>query len=169
MKLLLIFVLNLLLVSQTLAHSGGFTYEQSTGEYFVDIGSTKKEFKPNELSLFEFNLYPVNDPNNLADFDHVYVTVSDAEHGVVYSGSIYRPEGSLTVMSYSFPSGGEYKMSARFGKGTESLTEVTFPISVKVNPETKTNNPSSSKQLQIAALGMIALAGVLMVVRRRKA
>ena len=119
------------------AHTGGFTFEKTIGSYFVDIGANASEITTDNLILFEFNAYPVADPNNLADFDSVYVTIGD-ESAIRYSGFIHRPEGMLTVMSYAFPKAGTYEMSARFNKGGEVLAEAVFPITVKgsaIKPE----------------------------------
>lgn len=112
------------------AHTNGFTYEAAVNNYFVDIGASKTELLANELILFEFNLYPNTDPNNLADFDSVYVTVGD-ETAVQLATFVHRPQDMLTVLSYSFPKAAKYEMSARFQKGTTKLAEVSFPVEVK--------------------------------------
>lgn len=132
------------------AHTGGFTYEAVVNEYFVDIGANRQVIAPNELTLFEFNLYPQSDPNTLAMFDSVYVTISDKESGVIYAGPVHRPgEAILTVMSFSFPSEGEYLMSARFDKEGSPLAEVEFSVPVTVSSE---ENRSSAAKVIVLAL-----------------
>lgn len=128
-KLIYLLLLVLFVPIITLAHTGGFTYETTSGDYFIDIGSTRQEFKTGELALFEFNLYHKLDPNNLADFNNVYVTISDANR-VLTSTYVHRPEGMLTVFSYEFPHAGEYTITARFQKTSENITEVSFPVTV---------------------------------------
>lgn len=128
-KYFFIAALALISVSSAAAHSGGFTYEVTQDNFFVDIGSNKLEFMAGELALFEYNLYPSTDPNNLADFDNVYVTVGN-EESVLLSTYVHRPGVLLTVMSFAFPEAGAYEMSARFQKGGETLTEVSFPVTV---------------------------------------
>jgi hypothetical protein len=122
-------LLALVLYRPAAAHTGGFTYEAPVNNYFVDIGASKLQFVPNDLALFEFNIYPNTDPNNLADFDNVYVTIGD-EAAVLLSTFVHRPEGMLTVLSYSFPKAGKYQISARFQKGPNKLAEVSFPVEV---------------------------------------
>jgi hypothetical protein len=122
-------LLALTLIRPAAAHTGGFTYEATVNNHFVDIGSSELEFIPNDLSLFEYNIYSNTDPNNLADFDNVYITVGD-ESAVLLSTFVHRPQGMLTVLSYSFPKPGKYEMTARFQKGPTTLAEVSFPIEV---------------------------------------
>jgi hypothetical protein len=112
------------------AHTGGFTYEATVGDYFVDIGASKLVLNPHELILFEYNLYSKNDPNNLANFDRVYVTIGDGTK-VILSTFVYRPEGMLTTLSYDFPHAGKYEMSARFENGQGTMAEVSFPLDVQ--------------------------------------
>ncbi len=129
--LTLLFALVAVLISSSAsAHISGFTYETTVGDYFVDVGSNKTELVQNDLILFEYNLYPKSDQNNLADFDNVYVSVGD-DKTVMYSGYLYRPDGQVTTMSFAFPHGGIYKMSARFDKGGQTMAEVEFPIEIK--------------------------------------
>ncbi len=143
------------------AHSTGFTYEAPVGEYFVDIGANRMEIEPNELTLFEFNLYPKSDVNNLAEFDSVYVTVADQKSGVVYAGAVHSPGTDvLTVMSYSFPAGGEYEMSARFDKDGDALAEVTFTVPVK-------GSVGAEQMLKFALLGGIIVLGTLFWMKNR--
>jgi hypothetical protein len=113
----------------SVAHTSGFTYETTVGEYFVDIGASKLTLVPGELILFEYNLYPKADPNNLANFDSVYVTVGDMST-TLFSGFVHRPVGMLTTMSYMFPRAGRYEMSARFEREGGQMVEVTFPLEV---------------------------------------
>ena len=132
-KIVIGFVAVLLSAQIVSAHTGGFTYETTKDEYFIDIGASNTEFIPGKLNLFEYNLYKVTDPNNLADFDSVYVTISDAQ-ALRFSSFIHRPNvNSLTTLSYDFPAPGQYEMSARFQKAGESMVEVTFPLQVQSN------------------------------------
>jgi hypothetical protein len=119
----------LLIALPAASHTSGFTYEANVGNYFVDIGASRTELAANQLTLFEFNLYPTNDPNNLADFDNVYVTIGD-DSAVQLATFVHRPPEMLTVLSYSFPKAGRYEVSARFMKGHADLAEVSFPIEV---------------------------------------
>jgi hypothetical protein len=130
MKKACLIILGLVLGTVAFAHTGGFTYEKTVGEYFVDVGASKLAIVPNELVLFEYNLYPVSDPNNLANFDRVYVTISD-DSGVFLSTLVHRPEGMLTTLSYEFPKPGTYQMSARFEGEQGTMAEVTFPLEVQ--------------------------------------
>jgi hypothetical protein len=154
-----IFILGLLLAlvlsKQAAAHTGGFTYEATVNNYFVDIGASELQFVPNELELFEFNIYPNTDPNNLADFDNVYVTIGD-ESAVLLSTFVHRPEGMLTVLSYSFPKSGKYQISARFQKGPNKLAEVSFPVEVG-----ETTGGAAGNWLKIAIIGLFAASVII--------
>ncbi|MBX4187792.1 MAG: hypothetical protein KW793_01500 [Candidatus Doudnabacteria bacterium] len=145
-----------LFASQTLAHSGGFTHEETVGEYFVDVGANRMEMSSNELIVFEYNLYHNTDPNHLTDFDSVYVTVSDQAHGVVFAGPVHRSGADwLTVMSYSFPKAGDYIMSARFDKAGNALAETTFMVPVKGDSAQKIG-----LILKFSVLALIVIAGI---------
>lgn len=153
-----------ILASPVGAHTGGFTYEANVNNYFVDIGASKLEIVPNELTLFEFNLYPNTDPNNLADFDSVYVTIGD-ETAVQVSTFVHRPQDMLTVLSYSFPKSGKYEMSARFQKGTTQLAEVSFPVEVGSGGGGISEN--SIKIIIFAAIVITAVIATIVIKRRR--
>lgn len=133
MKLIITIVIcTLAIFSIAGAHMGGFTYETTVNNYFVDIGANKLVIIPGELVLFEYNIFSTSDPNNLADFDNVYVTIGN-NVGVQLSTFVHRPYGMLTVLSYEFPNAGQYEMSARFQKGGETMAEVSFPVTVEGN------------------------------------
>jgi hypothetical protein len=134
------------------AHVSGFSYEVAQDGYVVDIGSLKSEISVNDLTLFDFKLFTQADTIKLADFDNVYVTISDSR-GVISSGFLYSPKDLLTVYSFRFDKAGKYEMSARFNKGTTKLTEVTFPIDVKGG-----SSLSQSSMIKTGALVLIGLA-----------
>jgi hypothetical protein len=143
----------LLTASPAGAHTSGYTYEATVNNYFIDIGSSKPTFIPNEMVLFEYNIYATSDPNNLADFNNVYVTVAD-EKGVQLAAFVHRPGDMLTVLSYAFPKAGDYTMSARFQKDTAVMAEVSFPIKVGEG------SASSARAIKVIALALIVLAAI---------
>lgn len=159
-------LLALILIRPAAAHTGGFTYETTVNNYFIDIGSSELGFVPNDLALFEFNIYSNTDPNNLADFDNVYVTVGD-ESAVLLSTFIHRPQGMLTVLSYSFPKAGKYEISARFQKGSNKLAEVSFPI--EVGEESRGTMANWLKIGIIIVFAGAVIVGALTRIRRRQA
>lgn len=163
MKAIILLILcALVTVSVAGAHVGGFTYEVTVNNYFVDIGASKLTLPPNELTLFEYNLYPTSDPNNLADFDSVYVTISDEQTGVVYAGLIHKLPENISVMSYAFPKAGNYSMSARFDKAGTVLAEADFKVPVGVEES------SADDIVKIVAFVLIIAGAVFWFLKHTK-
>ncbi|HYC79990.1 MAG TPA: hypothetical protein VEC17_03100 [Candidatus Binatia bacterium] len=130
MKKIIIIIGLVFFASVAHAHTTGISYDVAQDGYIVDIGTNKEELLPNELVLFDYKLFNQTDTSKLADFDNVYVTISD-DTGVIMSTFLYSPKDLLTVLSYSFERTGTYTMSARFNRGQLRLTEVTFPLEVR--------------------------------------
>jgi len=109
------------------AHGTGESLEAEVGEYLIDIGYDPPTIESDDPVVFDFIL---KQGEAEAEFDSVWVRIYSKEREVVFAGGLDRGEAGRTVLTYAFPRGGEYSLSARFQKNGAALAEQEFPIAV---------------------------------------
>lgn len=114
------------------AHSGGASFEEKIGEYFIDIGYDPAAPTAGENILLDLNLWKEKDIS-LADFDSAWVRLEQGGKTILATG-VARPEFGTMTVSLKLPSEpGEMTLHVRFEEkgSTEPIVaekSFTFPI-----------------------------------------
>jgi hypothetical protein len=125
----------LLMPGVVLAHGDGASFEAEAGDYLVDIGYDPAEPVGGNRMLFDFGLLAGGEP---AAFDRLWVRL---EHNgeLVLAGPISRMPLGPTTLTVRMPEqAGQLTVHARFERGSETLAEASFPLSVAAAPQVKT-------------------------------
>lgn len=128
----------LLLPSLTLAHVNGLTIERTEGNYFIDVGSTETVIHADKSTRFDFAVY-LNPNKGAVDYDSVYVKIMNNGE-FVFTATLPKQSLGSAGMTYTFPAAGTYDMTLLFQKGTQKITETTFPLDVTDLPKAETGS-----------------------------
>lgn len=138
------------------AHGAGAFYETTVGEFIADVGFSSPAPESGESVIFDFQLRGINTKlisGSDTEFTDVWVRI-ESEGKTVLATGIYNADFGGPRLSYLFPSEGEYTIFARYENDSETLAEVSFPMTVV---------PESGAQKDIGAL-LYAICGVVGVI-----
>ena len=125
---LIIFFVIVIAPVHVLAHGAGASFEQTIGEYKIDVGYDPVEPRVGERLILDFNLQTQSDPD--VDFDRVWVRVVDGTK-TLYATGVGKSMFGATTLLLTLPSfEGPATVQVRFEKGTEKLVDTTFPLPV---------------------------------------
>ncbi len=105
----------------------GLSFEKQVGDVFIDIGYSVDKFTTDSSVIFSFVIQ--DSEKNEIPFTDVWVRVVRDKSTVFATGINDSPLGGATMV-YTFPTSGEYELSARFQKDGKSIAETTFPLLV---------------------------------------
>lgn len=147
---LIIFLSYSVLVS---AHGTGASFEKNIGNYKVDIGYDPMTFSAGQSQRFDFNIYDTKSDSPV-NFSDVWVLISQGNK-TVFAGGIYKSDLGVAGMTFVFPKEGDYILDVRFENNSNTIVEVTFPITVLEGEVSGTNvstNKSSFLGLLVSAI-----------------
>jgi len=95
--------------------------------YLVDFGYAPEALQAQKPAEIAFNLVDPETEQAIV-FDNVWVRIARGEE-IVFAGTLHQ-EIDHVVFSYTFPSGGNYEINARFKNGAEKIVEKSFTVEV---------------------------------------
>lgn len=110
------------------AHGSGESFELESGGYLMDIGYSVEEFTDDSSVIFSFELK--DKEGSVVEFTDVWVRIVEDTATVLATG-VHNADLGGALMTYKFPSSGEYKLSARFQNNGENVAEGVFPLTVE--------------------------------------
>lgn len=111
------------------AHLGGTFYEETVGEYVIDIGYEPGEPRTDSVLVLDFSLLHAAD-RTPADFSHVWVRLEQEEKTLVATGVGRSALGATTFLYKTGDTAAPITVHARFEEGTATLAEASFSIPV---------------------------------------
>ena len=159
MKVIFLSICGLLVVLTAFAHGGGLLFEKTIGNYRTDIDYSSDVITTGRPGRFNFNIIETT-TENFAVFTSVFVNIQQPNGEILFSGFLAKPEFGLPGITVDFPEPGDYKLTARFNNGNESLIETDFPLRVEQGNETGKSWLKENFKLVYASLGAL-IAGFL--------
>ena len=138
------------------AHGAGAFYETTVGQFIADIGFSSPAPESGESVIFDFQLRGINTElisGSDTAFTDVWVRIESEDKTHLATG-IYNADFGGPRLSYVFPKEGEYTIFARYENDSETLAEVSFPMTVV---------PDSGSQKDAGVL-LYALCGLVGVI-----
>ncbi len=112
------------------AHGEGASYEETVGNFLVDVGYSSPAPVSGESVVFDFKISAAESaPGIDTEFSNVWVRIESADTTVLATG-VYNPAFGGPRLSYAFPKEGEYTVYARYENSQGPLAEVSFPMTV---------------------------------------
>jgi hypothetical protein len=136
-----------------LAHGAGAYYETTVGDYIADVGFSTPAPEEEESVIFDFQLRGINTTSisgSDAEFTDVWVRI-ESEGKTVLATGIYNADFGGPRLSYLFPGEGAYTIYVRYENSSETLAEVSFPMTVV---------PASGSQKDVGSV-LYALTGIV--------
>ena len=126
----LVFLAAMFAASPAQAHLDGGA-DQDVGQYLVDFGWDPESPRAGETTTLAFNLID-NEKAEPVDYDNVWVRIATGDE-VAFAG-VLRPENTNVTLSFVFPKGGDYTVTARFKAADGSvLAETSFALAVSAD------------------------------------
>ncbi len=160
----------LILASPAWAHGTEKILNQDSGNYTLSLS-----YDPFELGLgggvpIGFNISPKSSSGTV-DFTSVYVKITPPkEADFIFAAPISKSEFGETSVLFKFPGSGDYKISASFRRGTDTIAETDFVLNVSA-PKTPTSNgpslPINKEALMIGLGGIILGYGLSLVIKKK--
>jgi len=161
--ILLLILLSLLVPFVALGHGLGVSYEETVGEYSIDIGYEPEAITSESRVRFDFGIFDKTTGEEV-EYSDLWLRINEGNQTVFASG-IHSPEFGTAGALYVFPGGGSYEVSVRFQNGGDQLAEVSFPVEVADASESS----SSTSTLIVAGLIGVVLGGLsAFILGRRK-
>lgn len=113
-----------------LAHGDGESYEETKGNYLIDIGY-EKNIMAQQPASFDFNILNAQTQEEIP-FTSVWVQVIKDDKTLFATG-LYKQDIGATTLLYTFPMEGTYEISARFQNDDTTLAESKFPVTITGN------------------------------------
>jgi len=151
------------------AHGGaGQSVEKIVGEYLVTLEYSELSLTADESVRFTFEL-SLNEAAENVPFTDIWVRIMEGNK-LLFAGLIKEADFSPTGISYAFPKGGEYELTARFQNEGEAIAETSFPLTVEESEQASGGDRGFSIFLfGIPVAGLIGLAiGLLFSSMRRR-
>ncbi len=154
-------VVSILFPVLTFSHGSGASFEQSVGEYTIDIGYEPAEPQAGERIVFDLGRLLVGEEE--ADFDYVWVRLEQERESLLAAGIVKADVGPTSLL-YQIPAdmSGEMTVHVRYQKGEEMLADTSFPLEVATS-----NEPLEGRLLLVGGTALIlgVVAGIF--IRRR--
>ncbi|MBX9765382.1 hypothetical protein K2X83_01950 [Patescibacteria group bacterium] len=118
-------------------HGAGAFYETTVGNFIVDIGYSSPAPTVGEAVVFDFQVRTVGTKlisGSDTEFSDVWVRI-ESEKKVLLATGLYNAEFGGPRLSYVFLKEGDYTVYARYENGSETLAEVSFPLTVLPSSE----------------------------------
>jgi len=124
--------------------------------YIIDFGYAPANLHVGEVSEFTVNL--VNETTEIPiNFSSVLARIS-SDNGIIFAGELKGKAGN-SILSYTFPSGGNYTVDFRFMNENNKLIEQGFNVGV-------------SARINYSLIGVIAIILIIFIIliskRKRK-
>jgi hypothetical protein len=158
-KILLLSLLGICFPFVSFAHSEGLSFEKVVGEYLFDIGYSS-ELSANDLIRFDLSIADAL-TKELIPFSSAWVRITKGEE-TLFAGPIGYGEFGKPGFSIVFPYEGDYELSVRFEKGSDTISRASF--SLKVAPGESENE--SVTPIIVALIGVFI--GVLATLAFKK-
>ena len=114
------------------AHGAGAYYETTVGDFIADVGFSSPAPQVNESVIFDFQLRGINTTlisGSDTEYTDVWVRIESNNKTLLATG-IYNAEFGGPRLSYVFPKEGEYTIFVRYENGSDTLAEISFPMTV---------------------------------------
>lgn len=145
------------------AHGSGESFELESEGYLMDIGYSVEEFTDDSSVILSFELK--NKEGSAVEFTDVWVRIIE-DTSTVFATGVHNADLGGALMTYKFPSSGDYKLSARFQNNGESLVEGVFPLTV-VKGSSESGGANSLFYSTLGLLGGLVLGAFLVTFIRR--
>jgi len=137
------------------AHGDGASYEETIGNYFVDIGYDPVVPTAGEIIRFDFSVEDQESTSTAKIFTDVWVRIM-YDNAVQFSGGIHRPVFGPTGFAYVPYEAGTYTVFARFQNESEKIVETEFDVVVVSDSES-----DESTFVTIVPYVFVCLFGIL--------
>lgn len=151
------------------AHGTGVSYEETSGEYIVDIGYDPEFPQPEDRMVFDFGLF--TDAKKVpAEFEYVWVRIEHERRTLLATG-VRRADLGPTSLLLALPRdiSGELVIHARYQKGDDTLADVSFTLPIAQPPVSFMDYIVPVGAGLAGALVTLAGVGMYMFVRKRGA
>ncbi|MEX0877507.1 MAG: hypothetical protein WDZ40_01430 [Candidatus Spechtbacterales bacterium] len=138
-------------------HGTGASLEKISGDYKIDIGYTPPVIEEGSSAALDFSLSR-NDNGEEIEFTDIWVRIEKNQKTVFASG-IHKPNFGRTLLTYTFPEAGEYKLNVRYQNNSTKLAEEVFSLSVVEN-KTAQNGLNKTAQNGLNKYFIVAIAGL---------
>lgn len=152
---LLSIALFLTIPASVFGHGTGAFYETSVGNYIADVGFSSPAPEVGESVIFDFQLRDKDTKlisGSDTPYSDVWVRIETNEGKTLLATGVHNAEFGGPRISYVFPLEGTYTVFARYENGSDSLAEVSFPLSVV---------PSSSSGQSLPMHVVTGIAGLI--------
>lgn len=112
------------------AHGTGPSFEQTVGEYIVDVGYEPEALSGGDVLLLNLGLLHAADRTS-ADFSSVWVRLKSGERTLLATGVHAPTEGPTTVLFEVPKDLLTLTVSVRYEKNDQTLTETSFDVPVQ--------------------------------------
>ena len=140
------------------AHGAGASLEAPSAPYLIDIGIEPEIFESGVPVRFDFALLDL-DTGDVAEFDHVWVRVTD-ENTTYLATGVHMQEVGPTTLLYSFEIPGTYVLDVSFREsdGTQ-LANANFPLNVVSSGD---RDNERNPMVRIAGAVLLLILGILL-------
>ncbi len=105
-----------------------FGIDKEVGDYTVDFGYSSEKIMEDKATLLAFTLID-KESRNLIQVDRIWVRFSEANN-VIFTANL-NPDLDQGLITFTFPTAGEYNVTARFFQDERELAETSFTLSVE--------------------------------------
>lgn len=158
----------LFLATTASAHVIGITFENTIGDYLIDIGYNSSVIEAGKEGRFDFTIID-NKTGDLAVYTDVSVRIEQGKT-TIFSSTLHRPEFGLPVAILVIPNPGDYELKVRFDNNRDVVAETSFPLKVE-KPEdvAKREKRDLIIKILLAPAGLIAGFFLSKFLNRKKA
>ena len=153
MKLLFIVISFFAFFGVVNAHVTGASFENTIGEYVVDVGYDPAQVQAGDRLVLDFTIKKDGKP---VDFDTVWVRIKSSDTTLLATG-IARAELGATTLLYNVPKDvRELSISTRFEKGEDWLAVGEFSL-----PALKPESSSYPNHIALSVSAATILLGIV--------
>lgn len=146
------------------AHEFGSSFEAEIEDGMIDIGYSVEEFTDDTSVIFDFEVVDAN--KDEIPFTDVWVRLVRDKSTVLATG-VHNADLGGSLLTYKFPSAGEYVLHARFQNNGDKVAEAEFPLMVQRGVTTR-NGGSGALYAGMGFVGGMLLSIVPFLLTRRK-
>lgn len=114
--------------SSAFAHGEGKSYEETVGNFLVDIGYNPPQPEAGSPVSFDFNLIDKTS-GQPAPFTDIWVQVIKDGETILATG-IHKQEIGATTLLYAFPQAGDYEVAVRYQDADKEIVQASFPLTI---------------------------------------
>jgi len=148
------------------AHGTGASYEETVGEYTVDIGYDPEIVESRSVTRLDFGIVE-KESGRGAEFTDVWLRITK-DNVVFFAGGIDNATLGGARVTYNFPEPGVYIISARYQNSGDALAELEFELAVLGEKSDGSSIEVVSLNTGIGLLLGLFIGSTLLFVRRSK-